>query len=458
MPQQYPDWYLLEKETFKTTRKLTGLRELQYYLSNHDPYIVRLAILRLRELKLKDSVDSLRDVMNDGAMPLHIKELAAWAIKSISYHCGIDIFSNDGLLSKYTGVEEYEKLWGFNVIGAGSPMQLSTRSSIMEKELASDIVQSRFGEGVELDMPFPVKEWVSAFFTDFPGMFSNLLRNTVSLLFTTPLAAIKAMARSCRAAAISRRKVHKSAHTTKIGLKEAMDGIEAGTGIDEMEKSRIALNYYFTNEHFDSCNYIHLYKKFHGNDLAPFKPAVSAGYHIRRGFEFVLNTIAFPFKVIYAHKLLISALLIALYLLCTYTLTGKMAANKYLGLELPELSKIYSSAKDYIIDFSELLGFAKPASDTSGDYGTSGIADAETDKNIAKNTSYRVAAKSGLNIREGPGVKYGKLLDRTIKYDSVLTYLSKNSTDSSGMTWYYIETESGLRGWVWSKWLERVEL
>ncbi len=450
MPQEYPDWYLLEKQTFKTIRKLTGLRELGYYLSNQNPYIVRLAILRVRELKLKDSIDSLRDVMKDAAMPLHIKKLAAWAIKSLSYHCGIDIFNNEGLLSEYTGTEEYETIWGFNVIGAGSSMQLSIKSSIMEKELEADIVQSRLGEGIELDIPFPVKEWVSAFLADFPGALSKLLKNSYKT-------AMNAMAGLWRAAAVRKRKAPKSTVTTRIGLKEAQDGIEAGIGIDEIEKSRIASGHCFTNGHFDSRNYIQLYKKYHGNSLVSFKPKVSVGYHIKRGFKFVLNTIALPFKIIYAHKLFVTVLLIALYLLCTYTLPGKKAAEKYLGIDLPEINKLYSSAKDFIVDISGLLGLDKLASDLSGVSDTTGEPDTTgaSDTMAASAASYRVTAKNGLNIREGPGVKYGKLLDHTLKYNSLLKYLSKNSTDPSGKTWYYVETENGLRGWVWSEWLEK---
>jgi len=50
-----PEWYRSERDTEKTIQKLNQIKELDYYLSNPDEYIRRLAILRLRSLPAKET-------------------------------------------------------------------------------------------------------------------------------------------------------------------------------------------------------------------------------------------------------------------------------------------------------------------------------------------------------------------------------------------------------------------
>lgn len=95
-----PQWYKVERETEKIISKLSTIPEIAFYLKNPNEYIRRLAILRLSQLRLKDSINVLNEILEDPLENQNNKELSAWVIKLVSSKWNIDLLLNSKQINK----------------------------------------------------------------------------------------------------------------------------------------------------------------------------------------------------------------------------------------------------------------------------------------------------------------------------------------------------------------------
>jgi len=181
--QDIPDWYRIEKETGRIIRKLTSVKELDYYLKNQDEYIRRLAILRLGELKLKDSITVLKEVMDDHLENPLNKDLAAWVIKSVSIKWNIELFLSGSHLSKFTGKERYTDICKVSFQDFTPAVKFEFSSLLVDSELGLDSGNLRSSEDISFDMDFSFAKWFREYNKDILRGIRKLFIRVPVLLF-----------------------------------------------------------------------------------------------------------------------------------------------------------------------------------------------------------------------------------------------------------------------------------
>lgn len=157
--KNYPDWYEIERDTEVIIKKLATAKEIEYYLKNHDEYIRRLTIQQIAELKLKDSINVLLEILDDHLECAGNKELAAWAAKSICHKWKLEPFYTHKLLDKYTGNEKYCDLYRITIRDGLQAARYDFNTSLLHSEIENENSVRHLGLDISLDMPFPFREW-----------------------------------------------------------------------------------------------------------------------------------------------------------------------------------------------------------------------------------------------------------------------------------------------------------
>lgn len=184
--ENYPDWYRIEKDTEKIIKKLTTIKEIIPYLSNSDEYIRRLSIIRINELRLKDSLVALKELLDDPLETIGNKELAAWTIKVVSNHWNTDLFITNKYLNNYSGKEKYEDVCKVNIKDTLPSLRFDFTSSILNSELNIEGSDIRTSKDIDFDLPFSVKEWFGQYSHD-------ILADLKFLLIRLPLLLLKGL-------------------------------------------------------------------------------------------------------------------------------------------------------------------------------------------------------------------------------------------------------------------------
>lgn len=424
----YPEWYKVERDTEITIKKLTTLRELSFYLKNSDEFLRRLAILRIAELKLKDSIEILKEILDDRLESKNNKELAAWAIKSISLKWNMDLFISHKLLNNYTGSERSLDINRVSLNDSLSPVKFEFSSSLQNSQLNLDTESIRYSEDVNFDMPFSLKEWFFAWFHEFSGasrkvlvnipgiFFKSLIKFSVFAaknLFKKPLLAV------CRT-------LSKTYSNYKSRPRE------------QKEKRRYQSPY--------SYNY---------------KEKVNTSELVKKAVFKLLYFILTPLRLIIKHKGFSAATLAVFYLLLAYTTYGKIITYKYAGIDLADTqSHVYYSSKEFLgyawSEMKNIFSIAASNNTVENSSRNNEMPDTvqETGNGPYGSRVFNVTAKTGLNLRKSPDAASEKVSDEILTYKSKVLYLGKSQKDAAGKLWHYIKASDGKTGWAYSKWLE----
>lgn len=427
-----PDWYRAERETEKTIDKLTTLKELDYYLRNADACIRRLSLLRLARLKLKDSIPVLKEVLDDPTEHPDNKELAAWAIKAAAAKWDIDLFVSHRLLGKYTGNEKYTDLYRVTFENILPSLRYDFTSNLVNTELAAGTSDIRSIQEQRFETRFSPAEWAYAVIcallqylkdnlAHLPALLLRLLVNTAkTLVIRVPTGCWKAIS-----SAAVRLKPRKSVLAQKSVLTHKNE-----TVWDKRERNR----YYRENR----------------VTFSPFTWTRKAVF----GILYYLFT---PLRLALKHKLATLALIAALYCGLTYTSMGRMAANRYLGIDPAHIQEnAVQTVKQVVVfawsEFSDLVGIHEASVPYTQPGDDPAVLTAQ-----AEESHYTVTASKGLNIRTKPDASSSKVEGRILEYGTEVTYFSRSETDSSGKAWYFIKAPDGREGWVSAKWLKKKE-
>jgi hypothetical protein len=424
----YPEWYKVERDTEKTIKKLTTLKELLFYLKNSDEFLRRLAILRIAELKLKDSVEILKEILDDPLESRNNKELAAWTIKSISLKWNTDLFISHRLLNNYTGSERILDINKVSINDSLSSIKFEFSSSLQNSQLNLDTENFRHSEDVNFDMPFSLKEW-------FYAWLHELTQTSRKVLINLPAVFLRSVIKftSFTAKNIFRKPMLALFHSLSKAYSSYKTKSEKQK---DSHRSRSQL----------SCCY---------------RQKTSISLFIKKAVFKLLYYILTPIRLILKHKGFSAVTLAVVYLLLAYTTYGKIITYKYAGIDLADTqTHIYHSSKEF-------LGYAwNEMKDILGTAVSNNTVENSSDNSVIRNniqgavnelsasTFYSVTAKTGLNLRKSPDAASEKVSDKTLAYNSKVLYLGKSQKDSTGNTWYYIKAPDGKTGWVFSKWLE----
>ena len=161
----YPDWFRVEKDSAKIILQLSSIRDLAYYLRSPEQFIRQLALLRVGQLKLKEGISYLSEIIENHDESPENRELAAWSIKAISVRWGENFYINNRLLTHFTGEETLEDILGhIEIKDAEFPLNISFD---FPQNNSPDILKSciDFSSDFIIDEPFPWKRWLISLFT-----------------------------------------------------------------------------------------------------------------------------------------------------------------------------------------------------------------------------------------------------------------------------------------------------
>lgn len=447
----YPEWYRVEKETEKTIKKLTTIKEFGPYLGNSNEFIRRLAVLRINELKLKDAVIPLKELLDDPLETVSNKEIAAWTIKVIILHWNTDFFITNKYLSKYSGKEKYNDIFRINIKDSLPSLKFDFTSSMFNKELAMENNEIRNSKEIDIDLPFSVKEWFAQYSSD-------ILNDLKKLLIRLPVVVFKAV-KTIALLAFSG-----VCQGSKL-LLEKLSSIRQKRKIRKNSKSEASENTSSTASGF-GAGYKHIssqpteiqslrstYNKsaFFENEITE---KISLAERAKKLIFNIFYVVFFPVRFVIKRKAAIIVMLIALYCFFTYTTAGKILVYRNTGLDLmEEQTKILGASKEILTyAWDEIQEFCGISDSLAQDEGAPYENDA-TPPLEAPLISYRILAKNGLNVREQPD-KSANVLQK-LDYNQVVLYYGK-ALDSSTTAWFKIETADGTIGWVASEYLEQI--
>ncbi len=401
-----PEWYRNERETEKIIEKLHSVKELNYYLRNPDEYIRRLAILRLQKLNEKDCVHILKEVIDDPVESDENKYLAAWALKSIATKWIGDNFISNKYVNAFDGSESFKELFSIKQEEFCPSIRFDFTSSHSYVNIQLDHEETILEKDAFFESDFDLKKWFSTF-----G--SRLLKNSLAALYAVPVFIVRLPLLVSRAfcSFLKKRSTHPKIHRRK----------------GERKKFKM-------NTFFDS------FKRFVFN---------------------IFYILFFPFRFARKHKLAIICILLITYSLLTFTDYGRAFTNKYWSVDLIKVqNNTIQKVKNYyayaLNEFNRLSGINEwKQAESEGDLNLTDMQNKADSKGlVAENRiQYSVTAKKGLNIRELPDPNAKKVGNSSLTFGSIVIYLSKQETDTSGGTWYYIESNDGRIGWVSAKYL-----
>lgn len=158
--KNYPEWYVLERDTEKTINKLSRIEELKFYLRSPDQYFRRLAILRINQLKLKDSISYLEEILDNTSENQINKELAAWSIKSICLKWNIELFVSNRLIYQFSGKEKYHEIYKINIKDSFSQFQVKFAADPVTSKLGLGNDQNPHNQDISFETYFSFQEWL----------------------------------------------------------------------------------------------------------------------------------------------------------------------------------------------------------------------------------------------------------------------------------------------------------
>lgn len=448
----YPEWYRIEKETEKTVKKLTTLKELSPYLINSDEFIRRLAILRINELRLKDAIISLKELLDDPLETTNNKELAAWTIKVISLHWNTDLFITNKYLNKYSGKERYTDVCKVSIKDTLPSLKFDFTSSMFNSELQLESNDIRSSKDIDFDLPFSVKEWFSQYSQDIladlkvlmiklPIILFRGLKTAVVLTFAGIFTGFK-----CVIIIASKIRIRRSRGAGNGNAPAAVSKEAAAVNSKNYYKSG-----YYQESDLHSLRSSYNREFYHDGSI---REKFSLVKYIKKLVFYMFYILFTPVRTVIKHKKLLIPILIALYCFLTFTTTGKMFTYKYTGLELIEVqTKVYNSAREILTyawdeaqEFMGISGSSHP--DKAVEYENRENASIEASK-----SKYKVIAKTGLNLRQEPDASSSKILK--LDYNLIVMYTGEFKETSTG-TWFKVKTSDGTTGWAASKYLEEI--
>lgn len=351
-----PQWYRVEKDTENIIKKLTSIKELSLYLNNPDEYIRRLAVLRINELRLKDSVIYLKELLDDPLETNSNKELAAWTIKVICLHWNNDIFITNKYLNKYSGKEKYTDIIKINIKDELPSLKFDFTSSMFNTELMMENNEIRSSKEIEIDLPFSIKEWFSQYSSDILNDLKSIARRLPILLFKS-LKFVVLLIVSVAIKAAKRIKAFISGLRLNSRAKK-------GTTVEGSDKAFPSpLRTYKYN--LSQLEEIQLLRGAYNMSMGfedNKKETLGLIKYIKKVVFYIFYVIFSPIRFINKHRKLALATAILLYCFFTFTPTGKILIYNYTGLDLmDEQIRIYYASKEiltYVIDeVQNLLGF-----------------------------------------------------------------------------------------------------
>ena len=111
-----PDWFRLGRDAVHVMSRLTGMKELDFYLRHPEPFIRLHAIRRISVLLLPEAITNLFRVLDDPLENEQNRDEAGWAIRRISLARSLPWFAHNEYTDRYSGSELPAERYGITVV------------------------------------------------------------------------------------------------------------------------------------------------------------------------------------------------------------------------------------------------------------------------------------------------------------------------------------------------------
>lgn len=440
--QNYPDWYRIERDTEKIIKKLTTIKEIIPYLNNSDEYIRRLSILRINELRLKDSVVALKELLDDPLETVGNKELAAWTIKVISNHWNTDLFLTNKYLNNYSGTERYEDVCKVSIKDTLPSLKFDFTSSMLNSELNMESNDIRSSKDIDIDLPFSVKEWFGQYSHD-------ILADLKVLIIKLPLLLFKGLKYAAAFIFGGLFYIFKTLIGSISKIKRSKANKQSNEPVAQNECN--SYNTVLQSHKAKSSQADELQALRNSFDKAAmessYEEKISLKDRVKNTLLSILYVLFAPIRFAVLHKKSAALSLVAIYCFLCFFPYGKALTYKYTGLDImDEQTKAFNTAKSvvtYVCDeIYTILNITGSPQQVA----------AQTDENDIKEpveiaqSKFEITAEKGLNLRDGPDTSSKKLLQ--LPFKAIVTKVAENGA------WFKIKTSDGITGWVSSKYLK----
>lgn len=407
-----PSWYLTEKETYKTINKLVGSKELEFYLKNPDPFIRRLAILRVGQFKQKASYILLNSVLDDKLESEENRQLAALLMQKLNRELNLEFFISNSYLSRYTGEENVDQLLNITVVDPFPDFSFHFENTLIESQLNFDneFLKSGIDEKDD-EFPYSYKDWIrqclARIWPDIKKGFKKLLSGIVNL--PKRLSSL-----------IQSRRESKKQSLANEKTKVLYDQSAPKTKKVRTKRPKIYV----------------------------YRPPL--GSTLKSLFRKFLNILFLPFRLVFHFKWLILASLVIVYAILSFTEPGQ----KYLFRTSPQM---YYKNTNFIREAkTEVIKLVNRNETLSAVLGTATAPPARQEEPKAEETfsNLRVTAPKGLYLRSEPLSTAKKLV--LMNEGMTVELVEEGKKDSSGVKWAKIRTGEGTEGWANAEWLKEV--
>jgi hypothetical protein len=402
-----PAWYKTEKETGKTISKLVDRKELEFYLKNPDPFVRRLAILRVGQLKQKDSYILLNGILEDKLESEENRQLAALLMQKLNHELNLGFFISNSYLSRYSGEEDIDKLLDIAVIDTFPDYSFHFENDLIESQLNFDneFLKSNLDEKAD-EFPFSYKEWLRHCSARLVPDIKKGFKNLGSWIAAFP-------------------ERYKAGRQSR---KEAR--------IKSSEERAFAPS--FRESRSSSYKRPRVYR---------YHPPL--GSVMKSAFHKFLNILLFPFRLVYHFKWAILAVMVILYCILSFTEPGKL----YLFRTNPQIYyRNTNFLKETKITVIKLINKSDALAAVLGT--STAVPPEETANTEETHNELKVTAPKGLYLRSEPLSSAKKLV--LMKEGALVEFLNEEKKDSSGVKWIKIRTKDGATGWANAEWLGEV--
>ncbi len=443
-----PSWYQIEKETGKTIQSLTSFKELVFYLENPDPFVRRLAILRLGQLKQKESYTLLHGILDDNLETEENRELAALLMQKLNHELNLGFFISHSYLSRFSGEEDLAAILRLHVVDPLPDIRLNFENALIESQLNLDneFLKINIDEKDDV-LPFSFKDWVRHFSSGMvldakKGLKQFFIALVTVLFVKAPKKLISAIASLPKRLA-TRREARAQARTESRTKSEAItETIPEATKVISAE---VFPEVYFPAQvekpsrqpKHRSISYTRKKPKTY---RAPLSARIKG---LARNF---FRLLFLPFRVIYHYKVVILLTLIAMYSLFSFTSPGKSL-----------LFRLNPQAYYLNIDFIDqtkgaLLQFIGTNETLAAVFGTRLPMPTQEQKEVVIAKKLAVTASKGLYLRTEPHSNGGKIT--LMKTKTKVEFLGEESRDQSGGLWFKVYLDKDTSGWANAQYLK----
>jgi Bacterial SH3 domain. len=455
-----PEWYIFERKTETTVEKLTTMKELDYYLSNPNEFIRRQAIIRLSSLKLKESGNRLLEVIEDPLESNDNKNLAAWALKVTYSKSSTDILINNRYLSRYTGNESLNDIYPitYEDITPDIRFEFSSNPDCIQLNTIQDELTGL--RNFKFESSFNMNLWLKALFSYLAVKIKNCIlwfaKNLISIpkaIYINYLVKVPDFIKYVNSQMLAKRmqskerpaskhaKLHRTANTYgqyngahtvyyRGKQREVSDMNELDILITKARSGKV--------------------KGIHSN------PITTTATFMKKVVFNMLYILFTPIRIFLKHKFAALLILAGFYIFLNYTSPGRILFKNYFGKDFQVVqdntaNTLKQKTAKVWEDFKAMTSLDKLLNNDRSDEST------KVKPVIESVIKYTVTAPKGLNLRKQPNLTSEKVAGGPLEFGSTISYLDKQTKDSTGILWYYIKTSDGRSGWASKKYLKRMD-